>query len=356
MKIIFVGGGTGGHIFPALATIEVLKSHKCVFVTNTLAKRISRSKYFDFTIEYIPITKSSITAFLWSFIISIGKSLLIFKKYRPDIIVGFGGYPTLPILVIAVFLRIPIILHESNSILGKVNKLFLPFAKKLAFFFPTIEESMDGKYKDKLELTGVPVSNDIKQVKYCRIKGKVNLLIVGGSQGASVFSKILPDAIKKIIDEGIDCSIHHQCPKQDAAGLSSKYSNLGITAEVSNFFQDIPRRFAKADIIICRAGASTIAEILASGKTAIYVPYSHSTMNHQMSNAQFIAKNNAGILITEQDFTSENLIRHLKELINNPEKLQNISSTAYKIAISNAKENFANLIEETIENGGSGGT
>ncbi|MBQ4875508.1 MAG: undecaprenyldiphospho-muramoylpentapeptide beta-N-acetylglucosaminyltransferase [Rickettsiaceae bacterium H1] len=359
MTLLFAGGGTGGHIFPAIATMRALeiRQHECVLITTPSLKKW-KSNRTDVKMEYLSISKNGSVGFLWLFIINFIKSFFLIRKYKPKAIVCFGGRFTAPILMAGYLLRVPIILHESNSVLGKVNKLFLPFAQKLGFFFPSIEENIPNRYEEKLSLVGIPITKDIEYCTYPQITNKIKILVIGGSQGASIFSDIIPNTINKVIDKiKSEIVIYHQCPKQDLHRVEQKYTDYKINAEIATFFHNIAEKLSEAHVIISRAGASTIAEILVMGKPTIYIPYPYAKDSHQLKNAEFIMKNKGGILIKQENLTMENLANELIELINGKNKLQEISEQASKIAINNASVRFAELIEYVItakSNGGSG--
>ena len=352
MKVVVAGGGTGGHIFPAISLIKELerRKHQCFFLTDRSFKRFSNDRT-DISVKNIAIRRMSngMIIFLWSLIISCVQSISFILKKKPAVVVAFGGYATLPVLIAAYGLRVPIILHESNSILGSVNKIFVPMAKKLAFFFPSIKKQINKNYQHKLHTTGIPITTDIKYTPHNNIQDNINILVIGGSQGASIFSKVLPNALE-IISQSIQKTINivHQCPAQDLEIVNQQYKESNIKAETSTFFHDIPQRLSSAHIIICRAGASTIAELLAAGKAAIYVPYPYAKDNHQQKNAEFISNNGGGIMILQENFTSENLAKQLVELFNNEEKLSNLEKSAHKMSIAEADKKLADLVEGTI--------
>ena len=359
MTILFSGGGTGGHVFPAIATIQILEVHgeDSVLITDNLFKRWNRKRTNVISVEYIPIKRKGFAVFVYSFIVSVIKSFFLIRKYKPKALVCFGGYSTAPMLIAAWLSKIPIILHESNSVLGNVNKLFLPVAKKLAFFFPSVEEEIQGRYHKKISLVGIPVTEEIRYCEYPVIKEQVNILIIGGSQGASFFSRVVPEAIIQVAEKiEKNVFVSQQCPMHDIISVQNKYREAKITAEISLFFDDIVNKISSAHIIICRAGASTIAEILAIGRPAIYVPYPYAKANHQMKNAKFIAENGAGILLKQEDLTEDVLADRLISLIKDRNELENISERANKISIVNASGRFADLIQHVVnsKNGGSG--
>ncbi len=354
MKIVVAAGGTGGHIFPAISLIKELEArdHKCLLLTDKASKHLT-DRRANVLIKYLSIKRMSrgMPIFLWSLIISLMQSMSSVRSHKPDVIVAFGGYPTLPVLIVAYGLRIPIILHEANAVLGRVNKLFMPVARKIACCFPNLKVK---NQKDKLYRTGIPVSDDIKPTAYPEIKNKVNILVIGGSQGARVFSQVIPAALKIVsgsIEE--DINVLQQCSKEDILDVNQRYKDAGLNYETATFFDDMAEKLSNAHIIICRAGASTIAEILTVGRPAIYVPYPHAKDDHQMQNAKFVIENGGGIMIKQEQFDVANVTQKLIELLGDQKKLDAMANVARKISIPNASGTLADLVEEMI-NGGSG--
>lgn len=358
MAILFSGGGSGGHLFPAIATIQALESrgYKCTLITDNICNKIVQTRA-DIDYKILSIKKSNSSVFLYSLVVNIVQAYFLIKKHKASIIISFGGYSTTPILIAGLVCKAPIILHESNAEMGTVNKLFLPFAKKIAFFFPSLRARTKQKHQSKMSLTGTPVTKDILYTPYPEIKDKINILIVGGSNGASVFSKIIPKAIS-VIARNINQKIivSHQCHKKDVGENKDKYTRFKIDADISSFFNNIAKKISEAHIIICRAGGSTIAEILNIGRVGVYIPYPYAKLDHQAKNAQFIADNGAGILINQKDLTEQKLANTLIDYIKHNHKLIVISKKTQEITIPFAANNLANLIEDTMntENGGSG--
>lgn len=356
MNIACTGGGTGGHIFPAIAIMQELKTHKCVLITNQAFKKFSGTRT-DVITEYISIQgmNKGLTTFLYSLLISYFKSLFLLKKHKINLVLAFGGYPTLPVLIAAYHLRIPILLHESNAVLGRVNKLFLPVAKKLAYFFPSVNQNVHSRHQSKLIQTGIPVTKDIKFTTYPIIEDTINIFVVGGSQSAGIFSDVIPEAIK-IVLQNVDqeISISQQCHETGIENLAQYYTDLNVTADISNFFHNISEKISQAHIIICRAGASTIAEIIKIGRPAIYTPHPQSKDDHQVKNAEFISKQGGGIMIQQKDFNSKYLAQQIIQLIQNDNQLLKMSQLAHQLSIDNSNEKLAELIKQTIKNGGSG--
>lgn len=332
-KIVLATGGTGGHIFPAFALAEELMTQN--FDPIIIAdKRFLKYKNHNEQITSYIIHSASFRSGIFSklitcfnIIIGVLHSLILLQKIKPSLIVGFGGYPSFPSIMAAYLLGIPIILHEQNSVIGKVNRFFLGKAKFLATSFPEVL-NVPNKYLNKVIYTGNPVRKKILNTKEnLPNQDKVGIFIVGGSGGASVFSKIVPAALelmdRKIRDKLI---ITAQCPKQDVAGLKQNYEELGVTANVASFFLNIEDEYQKANLVIARAGASTISELLALKKPAIIVPLPTAADNHQLYNAKFFIENFGGILIEQHELTPAYLADILTELITKPEVLMNISS------------------------------
>ncbi len=350
MTVLFCGGGSGGHIFPAVATMKLLseRGEECTFVTDHAFNKWNNQRS-DVSVEYLVIRKSSLLVFVWSLIISIFQSIFLIRKHKPKAVVCFGGYTTVPILITALIFRIPIVLHESNAVLGVVNNLFLPFAKKLACSFESLVESIDAKYQAKVALVGTPITEDVYYSEYKSIDDNINILILGGSQGASIFTNIVPQAIKLCADKiGKAVYVSHQCPVVDVRRLTRSYDDLHLSAEVSSFFDDVSNKISESHIIISRAGASSISEILEIGRPAIYIPYPYAKGDHQKINADAVVGGGGGVIIEQKDFTIESLAECLSERLENKGELEAMAKSAHDMSIGNTTSRFCDLISYII--------
>lgn len=353
--IVLASGGTGGHIFPAYALAEELinQDYRVILITD------KRSKKYIKELEKLELhfvsTASMRREYLYRIIsvlkLAIGTITALFKlmKIKPVLVVGFGGYPSFPTLMAAKLLRLDIIIHEQNSVLGKVNRYFSSYAKVIATSFLDVI-AVKEEDKQKIVFCGNPIRKKMRDVSNIPYKapeprGKLHLLIIGGSQGANIFTKVLPEALSRLsIQQRDRIIISQQCRQGEIEDTKMKYKGLGINAELALFFSDIHKKFADAHLIISRAGASTIAELNVTSRPAILVPYPYATSNHQMYNATTIAERKAGWLIPQDVFNAKTLSAKLEEFLNDSTLLLKASNNTPQ-CYPDAAEKLSELIK-----------
>lgn len=354
-KIVLTAGGSGGHVFPAEALAKELTARgaEISFITdrrgNSFSGRFPDSKeYRIFAGAYAgkPLLKK-----LWAlFLMGAGilQSVLILRKIKPDAVVGFGGYAAFPASFAAGILKIPLILHEQNSVLGGANRVLGKRASLIATTFPDVERIPEGI---KTEYTGVPVRPEIlvaRDQPYRPAAETFNLLIFGGSQGAAVFSRVLPAALTQLPEDiKKRLRISQQCRAADLPAVQKTYENSGLKPELAPFFTDMADRLTQAHLVICRAGASSIAELSVAGRPALIVPILRSADSHQLKNALFITKNNGAFLCEEPDFTPEYLSGKITEFVNTPQILTTAAENAKKLGKPDAVRLFAAAVLKT---------
>lgn len=318
-KILLATGGTGGHIFPALGLKTQLDKNGYKTIITADEKFI---KFHHFNAEHILIpsasffSKSPLKLLNSALILAQGfiKALWIIYIKKPDLVIGFGGYASFPVMLAALVFKKKIILHEANSVLGKVNKIFLPKADYLTTGFSNIFGVVK-KFKDKIVYTGNPIREEIlfeSKKKNFNTQG-LTLLIIGGSQGAKIFGKIVPDMIVNLPQEiKSQIKIIQQVKAEDVANLSARYAREGISYEIKSFFTDVGAKFKEADLVIARAGASTISELVAFGLPAIFIPYPHAADDHQYYNAKELLNQKSAWIVKEDGNASANLLQIVK--------------------------------------------
>jgi UDP-N-acetylglucosamine--N-acetylmuramyl-(pentapeptide) pyrophosphoryl-undecaprenol N-acetylglucosamine transferase len=350
-RFIIATGGTGGHIFPALSLEEALRKegHECLVIAdkrflNFKAKIPKILKY-----KIIPTGTLSRISGIFQVILGVYFAVFHIMVYRPQVIISFGGYPSFPTMAAAILLRKPLMIHEQNSVIGKAHRAVMRWADIISVPFDSVK-GLEKADRNKVHVVGNPVDpliSDIGRKKYPKIKDKddFNILILGGSQGAKVLSKIVPEAIKRmkpLIKSRL--SIVQQCRDEDLECVKKVYSGIKVKAEASGFFLDIDKRIAKANLIICRAGASTVSELIASGRPSILIPISISNHNHQLLNAKILEGNKGGWIIEEKDFSAKKLSEKLTYLLSKPDVLSKASTNARSLFIDSNK-NMLELIE-----------
>jgi UDP-N-acetylglucosamine--N-acetylmuramyl-(pentapeptide) pyrophosphoryl-undecaprenol N-acetylglucosamine transferase len=402
--IILTTGGTGGHIFPAQAAAKKLHDQgfrTVIFGDKNYAKyHKPESPYKSKIISSSQLSKSPLALLKAGFKISFGifQSMFWLLKYQPEAVVAFGGYATFPILVAAVILKRKIILHEQNAHLGKVNRMFAKYADKIALSYEETDGIIKGdssllfrresgcssnsenraREVHKYIFTGNPIREEIialskneyqlpdfnqqiqepdnlgydvllasefYNLKHQKNKPTFNILVLGGSGGAKIFSEILPKAFFNLREEiKNDLAITMQCRADYLHDTFEQYKSFNISIVINSFFNDIDEQIKKSHLVIARSGSSSLAEFTCAKRPMILVPFALAADNHQEKNARQIEKVGGAIVMKEQDFTINNITSTVEKLFDNPALLQKMSSNAFKCAHLEATENLVKLI------------
>jgi UDP-N-acetylglucosamine--N-acetylmuramyl-(pentapeptide) pyrophosphoryl-undecaprenol N-acetylglucosamine transferase len=319
---VLAAGGTGGHLFPAEAlAVELIESGARVhLLTDSRADAFAMSLP-DVAIHEVrsgrigggPVRAAYGLAELAAGAVQARRLL---RRLAPQAVIGFGGYPSLPTMVAAASLGLPTLIHEQNAVLGRANRRLAPRAWRIATGFP---ETIGLRPLDRIRAvqTGNPVRPAILAAGWSGYRpplpgGPVELLILGGSQGAHILSTIVPPALAAL-PSGLRAvlRVSQQARREDLAAVAKSYAETGIAAEVDSFFADVPQRLARAHLAICRAGASTVAELAAIGRPALLIPYPHATDDHQTANAQAFATAGGGWVIAQADVSPDTLAARL---------------------------------------------
>lgn len=361
-NIILAAGGTGGHLFPAkaLATELVARGYIVHIITDKRALKLINDldKTFVYVVRSATFKSKNPKAIIKTLInltLGLFQSYRIIYKVRPVVVGGFGGYPTLPPMIaatsfLAKVFRIKTFIHEQNAVIGRANKLLSRRVNIIASGFL----AKIGKYEKKIIETGNPVREEILKYSSFLYKlptenSKFNLLVFGGSQGASFFSELLPKAIEHL-DISYRKKLHLvQQSRNDNTELKKKYSYLNINAEIAPFFNDLAKKMVEAHFIISRSGASTVSEISVIGRPALLVPYPHAIDNDQEKNAKYLVSCGGGIIYQQTDLTAEILAFMLKNLMDNPKKLLDLAKKTKKVGKPNATQNLANMVEKLVK-------
>ena len=350
-KIAIIAGGTGGHIFPAISLLEqlIIEKKEIIFfsdtrVSNIINKNKSLFKKKNVTFYSLRISKNFKDFF--SFFKNFFKIFIFIKKNDPKIIVGFGGYTSIPFLLISKILFKPIILHEQNIIIGLTNKIFSPFSKKIIFGWGNKKKN---KINKKFFYIRNPVRKKIlnlrKKVKFITHKKRIIILIVGGSQGATILDNIIPESLHLLpnqIKKNIE--VYHQCSKNNFNSVKKNYLKNKIKCTCKTFFNDLPDIMFKSQFVISRSGASTLSEISALGKPSILIPYKFAKNNHQEKNAKWLIDKGAGTMLLENELTVENLKNEIMTFIINKKKLKKMSKNSFSLGDSMSLIKLSKLI------------
>jgi UDP-N-acetylglucosamine--N-acetylmuramyl-(pentapeptide) pyrophosphoryl-undecaprenol N-acetylglucosamine transferase len=359
-NIVLASGGTGGHIFPARALAEELNSRGFNVVLMTDNRGEKYDELFP-NVEIVvvksgsPSTGGLIGKFKAVFAISIGilQSRKILKRLKPVVVIGFGGYPSMPPAAAAASMGIPLLLHEQNSVLGRVNKLLSGFARIIATSFDNTE-SPDEETLTKMVYTGNPVRRAIlplfgKKYEKPDMNGPISILVLGGSQGATVLSDVVPGALASLPDDlKTRLNVTQQCRSEDLERVREDYAKAGINSDLSPFFSNIAELLGTCHLAITRSGASTLSELTVAGRPSVLVPYKHAMDDHQRKNGENAVARGAARLILQDDFTIEELSRQLLFLLQHPDCLSVMAGAAAGLGEIHAAEKLADLVDRFV--------
>jgi UDP-N-acetylglucosamine--N-acetylmuramyl-(pentapeptide) pyrophosphoryl-undecaprenol N-acetylglucosamine transferase len=355
LRIIIAGGGTGGHLFPGIAIARELKK-RCeeVHILFVVGRRkmerdiILKAGFEIRSIDVEGMVGKGVLQLIRAFfkvVISTIQSLSIMKNFKPHLAVGVGGYTSGPVCLMGWFLRVPTAIHEQNSIPGITNRILAPLVKKV---FISFEESTMYFKKKKLFLSGNPIREEIMDPKIFSkrvsrftddtTKKRFVILVMGGSQGAKAINKAVLSALKELKKGGFLPFVIHQTGSQELKEITAKYHTNGIDGEVTAFIDNMAAAYARVDLVICRAGATTIAELAALGKPSILVPYPYATHKHQDVNARALAAYGGADIIIQRDLNGTTLAKKIRMYMENPDALQQMSLFALKAGRPHAKE------------------
>lgn len=383
-QIFIVSGGTGGHIIPArcLAQYFAQNNHKVLFLGDEKYRSyIKESDQFaSKIISSSQIKKSPVflAKAACQILIGIFQSIYLFWKLKPKYIFAFGGYSTFPALIAAIITRTEIILHEQNSHLGKVNRIFAKFAKKIGLSFKETS-GISSENLSKSFFVGNPVRDEIlglHEAKYeipmfkdpeLRKDNKMgydlllasdfyeeqepkktfNILVIGGSGGAKIFSEILPQAFFNLSENlKEEIQVTQQCRKELLQQTFNTYRSFNVNIVIDAFFENMPELIKAAHLVIARSGSSSIFEFCAAKKPMILVPFALAADNHQEKNARYLEKNGAAIVVEEKEFTINKINDLLNSLISDKPTLKKMSENAGSLAILDATKNLASLAND----------
>lgn len=319
---LIMTGGTGGHIFPALAVADELSSRgwQAVFLgaDGGMETRLVPSRGYALeTLAIRGVRGNGIARWLALPAVlgrAVSRSVAILRRLRPDVVIGFGGYTGAPGGLAARLLGIPLVVHEQNSVAGLTNRMLSKIASRTLFAFP-------GAFTGEAGLVGNPVRADIAAVpapdtRFDGRDGPLRLLVVGGSLGARVFNDTLPAALASL-PVASRPQVVHQAGQKQIEALRQNYADAGVEADCRAFIDDMAGEYARADLVLCRAGALTVAELAAVGAASVLVPFPSAVDDHQTGNARFLSEAGAGILLPQPQMTVERVAALISGLTRN---------------------------------------
>ncbi len=349
-----MAGGTGGHVFPALAVADYMKvsGWRVVWLGTKggMEEILVPQKGYD--IEIMDFSglrgKNLMVWFLLPLrlLLAFWQSAKVLFQIRPDVVLGMGGYPAFPGGIMASLLNKPLLIHEQNSVPGLANKILAKFADKILLGFPNAIRN-----EKKIIFSGNPVRKEISQLdipdkRYAGRSGKLKLLIIGGSLGAQALNTIVPKMLKLIPDH-MRPLVTHQAGRKHLETLKKNYAEAGVEGELLVFIENIAVQYADCDLVICRAGALTIAELTAAGIASILVPFPYAVDDHQTSNAKFLSDKDAAVLLPQNELTPQGLAQLLMEFTR--EKLLGMAMKARELARPDATRLVAEACMEMIK-------
>ncbi|MCM0611035.1 undecaprenyldiphospho-muramoylpentapeptide beta-N-acetylglucosaminyltransferase [Marinobacter sediminum] len=352
-RFLIMAGGTGGHVFPALATARALeeKGHQVYWLgaSGGMEQRLISDTDIPLSLIHISGLRGkgmlALLAAPFRLMRALGEAFTVVRRIRPDCVIGMGGFVTGPGGVAAWLTRTPLVIHEQNAIAGMTNRILVRFAE-------TVLEAFPGSFKKGVvtRCTGNPVRQDLAQLpapdqRMNDRTGTLRLLVVGGSLGAQVFNEQLPEALA-MMPQSERPEVRHQCGEKNLEAANAAYAQSGVEASVEPFIADMAEAYSWADVVLCRAGALTVSELCAAGIGAILVPFPHAVDDHQTKNGQQMVSAGAAMLIPQSRLTPSALADTLGDLAKDRTRVMNMAKAARTLARPDATERVVNYCLE----------
>jgi UDP-N-acetylglucosamine--N-acetylmuramyl-(pentapeptide) pyrophosphoryl-undecaprenol N-acetylglucosamine transferase len=361
LKVIIAGGGTGGHLFPGIALAEGFqdKNSATQILFAGTGNRLEKTALSSTPFRHVSISAGGLKGKAWHsrvkaifrVVIGIWESMGIIHQFKPNLVVGVGGYVSGPMALAARLIGVPVVLHEQNMIPGLTNRVLAKVAKRIYVTFPQTHLTIS---KEKVKLTGNPIrksmanmakeENDYPSAPPSKQR-QFTVLVFGGSQGAHMINNAVIEALA-YLPQKEDLFFIHQTGEADECTVQDVYQGSGVAARVQAFFSNMADQYQEADLVICRAGATTIAELTAVGKATIFIPYPFAADDHQTKNAQGMADAGAAEMIHEKDLTGAALAARISHYIRQPQKLKKMAAMAARYGRPNAA---ADIVEDCYQ-------
>ena len=353
--MVIAAGGTGGHMFPAQALAEAMLEKGWRVKLSTDARGARYTGGFPHVVEIEQISSATFArggalaklAVPFKILGGVLSMALRMRRDRPAVVVGFGGYPAIPAVSAAWLLRLPRMIHEQNGVLGRVNKIFSKRVDMVACgTWPTdLSDGVEGLH------TGNPVRGSVLEKAGAPYippgDYPMNVLVIGGSQGARILSDVVPDAIANLPEHLLkNINVSHQARGEDEDRVRAFYDQAGIRADVQPFFQDVPRRMGEAQLVISRSGASSVADISVIGRPSVLIPFAAATGDHQSANARGLTEADAAVLIPESLLDSATLCGHITAILENPDAAIRMAHSALEQGRPDATEALVALVDQ----------
>ena len=355
-RFLMAGGGTGGHVMPLLAVAEELRrrGHEPYFVgtRNGFEARLVPAR--GFPIEYVEVSGfqgaglASKLKLLFQLPKSVLRCMSLIKQHRFRACFSLGGYVAGPPVIASILKKIPLVVMEPNAMPGLVNRVFGRYAKKALLSFEAARSHFNAS---AVEISGLPVRDEFFRIEPKQRGPVFQVFVTGGSQGSQTINRAIRELWPLLAaDPGLRVKIFHQCGRREEESLREAFGDSDFAGrfeyELTAFVDDMPAAFAAADLIICRAGAGTISELMAAGRASILIPYPYAADDHQTRNAQAMLASGAGLFLTDRDCTGEALFRLISNLAADPAVLSRMASSARALARPGAAARAADILEE----------
>ena len=345
MRVIIAGGGTGGHVIPALAIAQELRARykaelKFVGTARGIETRLVPAAGFDLELVRVGQLNRVGLATRIKTVVDLPRGVLqavrLVQRFRPDVMIGVGGYASGPAMLAGAILNVPLVAFEPNVVPGLANRLMAPMVKAAAVQFEAT-----CRYFRNCHVTGVPVRSAFFSVPPRPADAPPTLLVFGGSQGAHAINVAVLEALPRLLSLLPEIRIIHQTGEKDFAEAQAAYAKANLAGEVSPFINDMPGAFTRADLLVCRSGASTVAEVAAAGRPAIFIPLPTAADDHQRHNAAALADAKAARLLPQAELTGNRLAREIADLLANRALLAQMSQAAREMSHPNAAGEIA---------------
>jgi UDP-N-acetylglucosamine--N-acetylmuramyl-(pentapeptide) pyrophosphoryl-undecaprenol N-acetylglucosamine transferase len=354
MRVIIAGGGTGGHLFPGIAVAREIqrrdRSAEILFVGAEQGIETRLVPQEGFLLRTLPAGSFKGVGWagrarnLFMTMSGVFKARKILKEFRPDIVIGVGGYASFPMLCAATLGRYPRLIMEQNAVPGLANRVLGRFADFAAVTDPRTKSY----FGDRAVVTGNPIRPQFKSISPKDHRPPYQVLVFGGSQGAQSINRAVTQSLPLLGDLKSQLKFVHQTGEKNLKEVRDAYAAAGIEGDVRTFFNDFHEQYAAADLIVARSGATTVAEIKAAGRAAILIPFPYAADDHQTRNAQSMVHDDAAAMISNAELTGERLAEAIRSLLRNPERLRELESNARRTAILNAESRIADLAEQAV--------
>jgi UDP-N-acetylglucosamine--N-acetylmuramyl-(pentapeptide) pyrophosphoryl-undecaprenol N-acetylglucosamine transferase len=349
LSVIIAGGGTGGHVYPGIAIAQEFRRRNAetqvlfVGTTRGLESKIVQREGFKLElIEVAALKRVTLMERLRS-LVMLPKSFLVvrslIKRVKPDLVIGVGGYASGPVVLTAALMGVPTMVAEQNALPGFTNRVLARLIRAAAVSF----EEAKNYFSEKAEITGNPVRTEFFNVPVKEVGEVIDILITGGSQGARAINEAVINALPLLLAEKDRLSITHQTGENDYDKVRAAYLEIGWKATVKPFIEEMAAAFAQTDLVVCRAGATTVAELAAAGKPALMIPFPYASDDHQRKNAEAVERAGAGRMILQAELTPERLAQELLWLVHDPQQLSRMAEASKKLGHPDAAARVVDL-------------